>query len=319
MPSPVQPLGIAAIAAVLVMGAPPLPAAAGIAYDSVTKFISSDSPQPQPGTFDADFQTASTPLVQKGGLFGKISSAMQNVGAMYRNGLAERRYIGTTKERTDLVAQNTADITDCTARTITHLDLNAKTYSVISMDQPQTAHPSGPSHEAPGPAPTDDGTKMSIDVRTTALGPMTIESVPTNGYDMTMRVTTTKPTGESSTFNSSMKAYYSKYPEPHFSCASRNAMMPSRSAAMSAAQFDMIRQALNSKGNPRFSVTNSGPALPSGTMSMWDLMTMTGNGSNGASSGNGAFAVETERGNIRSIGDTDAIFSVPPDFKKVES
>ncbi len=58
----------------------------------------------------------------------------------------------------------------------------------------------------------------------------------------------------------------------------------------------------DTKGNPRFTVSSSGPALPVGMLSMWDLVTF--NGERQAS-------ILTERGNVRSITDADPAFSVP--------
>jgi hypothetical protein len=315
-------LACAALAAAVAASPAVAPAAGfGIAYDSVTKFTQVGSgPAPAPGNFQADFQTASAspppaPKLPFG--LGRMAAAAQNAGNMFRNGTAERHYIGTTKERVDNVSAGTADITDCTARTLTHLDLNAKTYTVTSLDQPETAmKPSGNSHEAPGPSPTDDGTKLAIDMKTRALGPMRLDGIPTSGYDMNMKVTATKPNGDSSTFNSILTAYYSGYAAPHFSCDTFHGFAAGGPGQANGAQYAMIMRALAAeKGSQRFSVTNSGPPIPAGKLSLWELMTL-----NGGQQTNGqaaSFAIETEKGNVRSISDADAAFSVPPDFKRI--
>ncbi len=131
-----------------------------------------------------------------------MMAGMQNMGAMFEHGTAERHYYGTTKFRTDNLALGTGDITDCAARTLTHLDLNAKTYHVTSLDEPQAPPHPGHDNAAPGPAATDDGTKIAIDLTTKALGPLTVEGVATNGYSMNMKMTVTKADGESSTWRS---------------------------------------------------------------------------------------------------------------------
>jgi hypothetical protein len=310
----------AAIALAAMTWFPAAPAAAaGTAYDSVTRFAQAGSQTPQPGTFSADFAQASAtpppaPHLPFG--LGKMAAAGQAAAAMFTHGVAERHYIGTTKERTDNVGLNTADITDCGARTITHLDLAAKTYTVTSLDQPQTQTSSGGGHSAPGPAATDDGSKLAIAMTTRVLGPMKIEGVPTTGYAMAMKVTTTKPNGETQSFNTDLTAYYAGVPEPHFSCNSIGIAGGSSPAAASMLQYKLIMSALAArKGDSRFTVTSSGPSIPSGQLSMWNLMTLAGGAGTGAQGG--SFSVETERGSLRSIGDNDPIFSVPAGFTKV--
>ena len=288
----------------------------GLAYDSVTRFQpGSQGSAPQPGNFQADFQTASTPqnsTVHAPFGLGKMIAAAQNAGAMFKNGLAERHYVGTTKQRTDNVALGTADITDCVARTLTHLDLSAKTYSVTSLDHPATPSTSNGGGAAPGPMPTDDGTKVAIALTTRSLGPMQIENVATNGYNMNMKVTTTKPTGETATFNSEMTAYYSALAEPNVGCPQPRLATQPGPGGGSMANYALIMRALTaSKANSRFTVSSSGAPLPAGKFAMWETMTMTG-----ADRG-GAIQIETERGDVHSIGDSDPIFSVPAGFTKV--
>jgi hypothetical protein len=310
---------ITAFALVATAGFAPATAAAGTAYDSVTRFSQADNqPPPAPGSFSADFAQASTPPPPAPHLpfgLGKMAAAGQAAASMFTHGLAEKHYIGTTKERTDNVALNTADITDCVARTITHLDLAAKTYTVTSLDQSQSQVPTGGGHSAPGPAATDDGSKLAIQMTTRVLGPMKIEGVPTTGYAMAMKVTTTKPNGETQTFNTNLTAYYSGVPEPRFSCTSIGIAGSGGLAAASMMQYKLIMSALAArKGDSRFTVTTSGPSIPAGQMSMWDLMTLAG-GADTAGRG-GSFSVETERGGLHSIGDNDPIFSIPAGFTK---
>jgi hypothetical protein len=288
----------------------------------VTKFImaqNSSGPPPAPGSFQPDFQTASSaPKGNAHGMFAKLMNASTNMMGAFKNGTAERHYYGSTKFRTDNVAIGTGDITDCTARTLTHLDLNAKTYHVTSLDQPQTPSSGGGHSSAPGPSATDDGTKLAINMTTRSLGPMTIEGLATNGYAMDMKVTITKADGESSTSNEAITAYYAALADPHTSCPEPHMAMamggPGGSMGGGAAameQMMMAMQAVNSKGDPRFKVTSSGPPLPGGKLAMWEFMTMKGD------NGQGGFGIETERGDVHQLSDSDPAFSPPPDFTKV--
>ena len=139
-----------------------LPAAAdpGQAYDQITKFQpNADLATLEPGDFATDWQTASQPAPDQpshGGMFGKMRDAIANaqgaMGAM-QNGLAETHYVASDRERIDYPSRQSGTIIDCGARTITHLDLKAKTYYVISMDQPQPPRSGGGGVRAPGPAP----------------------------------------------------------------------------------------------------------------------------------------------------------------------
>lgn len=311
-----------AAALALATGSSPLAAVASPTggFDSVTLFVPASDPAPVPGNYQADFQKAAsfTPTAAPHMPFGlgKIVQAASNAAAMFQAGVAEKHYIGTTKQRIDNVGLGTADITDCAARTLTHLDLKAKTYTVTSLDQPaaQTPQSSGGNGQ-PGPAPTDDGSKLAIDMTTRALGAMKLEGVDTNGYDMKMKVTATKANGETSTFNTDVIEYFSAIPDPHFECVNPRASGGSGFSSPATLQFGLIMRALaSSKGNPRFSVTNSGPAVPTGRLSMWELMTMQGADKRG---GSGSISIENERGNVHTVADSDPAFKVPPDFKKI--
>src|SRR5271170_931854 len=145
-----------------------VPAAAaspGIAYDSVTKFATgSDAASAQPGTFDADFQTASQPVQQqpaRGGLLGSLNAAMaQGLAAanMMKSGLAERHFVAGQRQRVDNLAAQTATILDCQARTLATLDLKNKTYKLVSLDAPQQPIPTARGAAGPPQAiATDDG------------------------------------------------------------------------------------------------------------------------------------------------------------------
>jgi hypothetical protein len=304
----------------------PAPAASGLAYGSVMKFeAGSGGTPPTPGTYRTDFDTAATPAA--GGStphmpfgLGHMMARAQSAMAMFQNGIAEKHYIGTNRERIDQVAAQTADITDCTARTITHLDLAKKTYSVVSLDGPAaTAPPSGGGHRsAPGPAPTDDGTRVTMTVSTRALGLLTIDGVATNGYETKITMTATNAAGESHTQNMLMTAYYAALEEPHFACAERG-MGPAIAAGPGAASLASLAMAMRAlrtpAGDSRFTVTSSGPALPTGKLAMWQNVTMSAT----EQGHSGSIDIVTERGDLRApLPDSDPVFSVPPDFTKVD-
>jgi len=78
-----------------VSAATPPPVPVGLAWDSVLKFIQgSDAANLQPGTFDADFQTASQPVAappSRGGILGRFSAAIDQAAAMasgFKTGMA---------------------------------------------------------------------------------------------------------------------------------------------------------------------------------------------------------------------------------------
>ena len=97
----------------------------GLAWDSVTKVVTNADPSTlQPGSFDTDYAAAAAAPPSGGGMAGQV-----------KQGIAEQHYAAGSKDRTDNVAQQTATIVDCVARTITTLDLRRKTYNVVSMDQ----------------------------------------------------------------------------------------------------------------------------------------------------------------------------------------
>jgi hypothetical protein len=76
-------------------------------------------------------------------------------------------------------------------------------------------------------------------------------------------------------------------------------------------QMMMIMGAMGSKGNPRFTFTNSGPSVPAGRFAMWQTTTIVGQGHGGN------FNFVSERGNVSTVSDGDPVFNVPAGFTKV--
>ncbi|MBV8197261.1 MAG: hypothetical protein JO263_03945, partial [Candidatus Eremiobacteraeota bacterium] len=151
-------------------------AADGWAWDSVTKvMLNGDAASLQPGSFDDDYARAAAvkpPPESGGGIFGKMNQAMAMAAHfqdLMQNGFAEKHYVAGSKERTDQVADRTATIVDCAARTITTLDLQKKTYRVVSMDQPSTPSSGGQS-KGSGSSGTDSNDRVAIVIANKSLG-----------------------------------------------------------------------------------------------------------------------------------------------------
>jgi hypothetical protein len=310
----VHTIGVAAIAALTISPANAPAAPSGLAWDSVTKMAMGADPSTlQPGSFDDDFAAASAPQQSSGGgMFGKmVQGMMGNMQGMMQNGLAERHYVADSKERTDEVAQGRATITDCVARTITTLDLNKKTYSVVSMDQPSSPGSGGTS--SGGSMPKDDGTKVAIAVKNTALGSRQVGGEPTNGYSSQMTFTVTNASGESHTQNTDMLGYYASFgtPVPQCTRGSWNPAIAAGAGPAAVASMSRMLQALKSAGiDKRFSITQSGPHLPLGGFAMFQAMSFGGGGGHSA-----AFVIE--RGDVHAVDANDPIFGIPAGFTQV--
>jgi hypothetical protein len=295
----------------------PAQAATGLAWDSVVK-MSMDGSVPPPGNFASDFQTAAqtaTPPPQRSGLFNAINNAMGAANyalTSMRNGFAARHAVAGNFIRRDDLANQTATIIDCQARTITTLDLAKKTYSVGSLDTLGQNSTGSGARTAPGPLPTDDGSKIAIKMTGSALGPRTIDTVSTDGYAYNVTATVTKPSGESQSTDMTMTSYVSSYAEPSESCG-RIAMPAAAPAGMpNTAMYQQIMHAATApNGDPRVTVSASGPTPPAGKFPMYTTILPKANGRAG-------FAMLIENGNVHQVSDADkSIFAVPPDFTKI--
>jgi hypothetical protein len=284
----------------------------GLAWDSVTKLVvNADASSLQPGSFDADFATASAaapPSMGGGGFLGKYKQMMasaQNVEQMMQSGLAERHYVAGMKSRTDEVAQQTATIVDCTARTVTTLDLKAKTYRIVSMESPSGAASGDGGNGGPG-AHRDDNSKLAISITNTALGSREVGGQSTNGFRSDARFTETDSSGQSRIMNGNLLGYYSTYADPSATCSRFTAGMAGARGMEMMAGYARLMRALATSGDPRFSIAQSGPPLPLGKLAMYSAITFTAQTRQVTS--------VTERGNVRPIAGSDPIFSVPSDF-----
>jgi hypothetical protein len=293
-------------------------APSGLAWDSVSKLAMTTDPSSlQPGSFDDDYSAAASaqpPAQGGGGLFSHLAQSIamaQNAQQLMQSGMAAKHYVAGSKERTDLVAVQTAIISDCVARTITTLNLRNKTYRIVSMDQPNAPASGGSS--GGGSAAKDDGSKIAIVVANSALGARAVGGEQTNGYRSDMTFTETKPNGESNTQNANLIGYYTAFAQPSPHCSGNVAfsgdMTPGQGFAMMAAASKMMRELATAGLDKRFSLTQSGPTLPFVNFSMYQAITFT------AKNGQGA-ALVTERGHVHPVDANDPVFSIPSDFTK---
>lgn len=312
-------LAISALAAAVISSSLAAQAApAGLAWDSVMRLaVNADPSTLQPGSFDDDFAAASAVQMPEqgsgGGFFNQMHQAMsmgKGLSQLMQTGFAEHHYVAGSKERVDELAMQTATITDCAARTITTLDLRKKTYKVVSMDQ-QTSAGSGGGGGGGGGSPAhsnDNISHVAIAVTNTALGARTVGGLPTNGYRSDMSITVTRTSGESQTQNGQLLGYYSSYANPSIVCSRVGAPAGQTRMGMMA-RYAQLMQVLAAAGvDKRFSVQQSGPAIPLGQLAMYNALTFQGGGRGG-----GATFV-TERGHIRPLSPDDAAFSIPAGF-----
>jgi len=310
-------LGAAALVYVAPLGAPA--SSGGWAWDSVSKFAENGgSAAIYPGDFEGDFSVAtqvSPPPDAGGGLMGRLKQAMangQSMTALMQNGVAQHHYVAGAKERTDNIVFQTATIVDCTARTITTLDLAKKTYHVVSMDAGSGS--SGGSGATRGQS-GNDGTKVAISVSNTGLGPLQVAGEPTHGFSSHVKVTETKPSGESKTQTADIVSYFAGFANPVPNCArfggavlsGQSGAQGGQGLALMANASRLLRELSTAGADQRFSIEQSGPPMPLGHFSMFDVVSLTGN------SGHNVNFV-TERGHVRSVDAADPVFSVPPDF-----
>jgi hypothetical protein len=121
-----------------------------------------------------------------------------------------------------------------------------------------------------------------------------------------MTITETSSSGESHTQNGNLVAYYSSYANPAPSCSHAGAGPQAGSPMMG--NFAQLMRALSSSELDRnITIKQSGPPLPLSKVAMFSAVTFTG----GQASG---MTFVTERGNVRSISETDPVFSIPSDF-----
>ncbi|HEX4014941.1 MAG TPA: hypothetical protein VHX17_13780 [Candidatus Cybelea sp.] len=305
--------GLVLIAALAIIASPSSvsAASAGLAWDSVMKLsLGADPSTLQPGAFDADYAAAAAaPQSSGGGIFGHM--VPQGMMQMMQSGIAERHYVAGSKERTDQPQLGTATILDCSARTLTTLDLKKKTYRVVSLDRPNDSTSGSSNGAGNGPFKGDD-TKIAIVVTNKSLGSRQIGNQTTNGYSSQMQFAITRASGETETHDGSLTAYYANFATPAVQCSAMNnprSMKAGAEIGMFSGVATQIMRALQAAGmDKRFSVKQTGPNLPLGNFAVYQALAFDAHGR--------SMTVITERGNSRPIDAGDAEFSVPSDFTR---
>jgi hypothetical protein len=226
-------------------------------------------------------------------------------------------------ERVDDVTAQTATIRKCEMGQVLKLDLARKTYTVYdpASEPVPTPAPRAPRSNAPtvNATPAPPGTAVvDLSVTTTSLGPKTIENQTTTGYTATTSLAMTQATGSCRNANASisMTEYVSTLVRPAV-----NSCPIARRPPLPENAEDAMAPPPTGGCRPTFTAHKSGPTIPSGQLSLYSLVTMTGgSGANApapAASGAGGIGFLTERGNIRTLGPTDAVlFDVPAGFTK---
>jgi TonB family protein len=273
-------------------------ATVGIAYDSVSKSqIGAVAPPAIPqSSFDDDFRIAS-----QGGSPQSLST-----------GITQRIYLTPTEERTDFVNRQRATIVDCAAKTVTTLDLSAKTYTVRDFDQPYPIAPA-----ATGTAALDfKDAKVTMAVASAVLGPKIIANTSTDAYTIETSIMMSLASGTAMFIKTNVTAYYADTRVPKLECPKGQALATGEGFSFGpmASFGSTIGNALQNASAIDQSVVRQGPQAPTdrllvletGTIQMLTRPMMSA-------------SVLIERGNVRAISNDDPVFSTPSDFKPVSS
>jgi hypothetical protein len=212
--------------------------------------------------------------------------------------------------RIDDPVQQTATIEKCNEHEFIYLNLAKKTYRTENTTPKTCDSPASPfgGHGRPGAQPNmQPGTSVvNLSNNVTGLGPKTLESIPTQGYDNNLSMAMTQATGSCS--NMSMKmdrvTYYSQIGDQHAICpiaGGRASGGPETAMAQGGCK-------------PTMHMANNGSGRePSDKLYMYDRMTMDMQGH--------PFSTVVERGHVDwyLTPEADALFSIPPGFTKEDS
>ena len=266
----------------------------GIAYDSLVRGAigATASPSIPQSNFDDDYRTAS-----QGGPSQKLST-----------GIAIRAYLTPSKERTDYLNVQRATIIDCAAKTVTTLDLSAKTYSVHNFDRPY------PSTQATSVfASTFKDSKRTVAVATVALGPKTVKGVSADGYAVETSTTTTLASGRVMSSKANLTAYYTETRVPQLECPKARALAIAEGLPFgrTTALGPTVRNALQG-ANTNTTTVRQGPRAPTDRMPIFETWSMRMSTPSGTPT---SLTVLMECGHVRVIASDDPVFSIPSDFK----
>jgi hypothetical protein len=305
---------------------PPAPGSFQIDYKAIMDAAAANAPAAGAAPSDGSAATP-TPAPRRGGLGGILGALAGAPGAgggpggapaglggvqammqsMRLGHLTRLTYYKGWLRTDDPVAQ-TATISKCQEHQFISLDLAKKTYTLTNT-QPAChtpAMPMGPrgrtqtENLAPGTADT------TITASEQGLGPLTIDTIATDGYDNSMAMSTTNATGSCS--NSSgqmnMEQYISKIGTPRQFCP-----LPHTTASE-----DPTTMIVHGGCKPTMHFSGSAMGMRSANLLvMYSKMTFNGGQ---AESHMGGFAMVTQRGNVKWFGGApaDALFTIPPGF-----
>ncbi|HEV2738780.1 MAG TPA: hypothetical protein VGU66_09395 [Candidatus Elarobacter sp.] len=345
VPSAAPPPGLAydEIVRVVVNATPPPPGNFQADLAAVTSAQTAASPTPAPKKRGIGIGAIAGALAGGGpgavaGAGNAISNAMDNavqqsLGAQFgalaalahgflQPHLMRYAYLNGWERVEDVTAQ-TATIRKCNIGQVVYLDLAKKTYTVYDPNAEPTDAPAAPAPaprrgRAAPPDPQQPGTAVAtLTSATRALGPLRIENQTTAGYDSTTSFATTQSTGSCRDGSASLEnvEYVAPISRPAVtSCPIRRRPVPETADAVVAAP--------PSGGcRPTFAMHRSGPTPPAGRLALYSLVTF-GTGASAtpapaASPGAGTVGFLTERGNLRSLGQTDTgLFAIPQGFTK---
>lgn len=325
-----------AVACALAFAAFPVAAApqyVGLQYDEIVRMVMPQDTPPPPGSFadayrqilaDAPATSDQTPAPKRHGLAGLIgnitnaeqqmSQAANQMQSFVKDGHLTRQAFYNGWVRTDDVVAKTAVIEKCKQHEVIDLDLAHKTYKIVDTSvDPHAACPTpdmpGPSgrpqvvNEAPGTA------TLKITAKETALGPMTVQNVPTSGYTNTVQMAMTNATGscKNGSFGVEQTRYVSRLAVPRRYCP-----LP-KTRAVPTTPVDVVV-----RGGCKPTMTANAPHMywdaDSGKLEMYSRMAML----SGDAGSNGRFTTVTQRGNVNWLtkAQADALFSVPAGFTK---
>lgn len=326
----------AAFACALAFAAFPAPAApqyAGLQYDEIVRMVMPQDTPPPPGSFaDAYKQiladapaggTQNAPPKRHGlgGLIGNIGNMEQQVSqaanqmqSFVKDGHLTRQAYYNGWVRTDDVVAKTAVIEKCKEHQVIDLDLAHKTYKIA--DTSVDAKAACPAPEMPGPSGRPEvvneapGTaNLKITAKEVALGAMTLENVPANGYTNTVQMSMTDATG--SCKNGSFGVEQTRYVS-HIAVPRRYCPLPKVRAVPSTPVDVVVRGGCKPKMSAN--AAHMYWDVSNGKLEMYSRMAMI----SGDTDSGGRFTTVTQRGNVNWLtkAQADALFSVPADFTK---
>jgi hypothetical protein len=330
----------------LAVAATPTPVA--LQYDQIVRMVLPPATPPAPGAFAADYASivgapagtapvadaaAATPTPapkKRGGIGGFISSvvsgqppggspedagnappAVADAMRAMRSGTLTRYTYYKGWLRTDDVAHQTAVISKCREHQYITLDLAKKTYTIADTKPACNTRPEMPMGPRPAQVENEASGTVDMTIANTVqnLGPMTIETIATNGYDNALQMSMTNATGScrNAAMGMNMLQYVSKIPLPHRFC-------PLPQGAGSYDPSSIVRGGCK----PVMHASGGGAAaFDMDKLVMFSKITVNASGGAGDSRMAG-FANVTERGNVKwfSGAPADALFTIPPGFTK---